>query len=349
MKRRRDTRREYGSIEVVPDLPLLVDASSGWPTALIEDQGKQSLGKLKRHQQMYRGHGIHVGFVINIGAANFNLNRFTRALGKWATQNEMLFDLHFMQSGRPLSGPVTTMIENGAQAIVAVGGDGTVSAVASEMVGWDVPIGIIPAGTANGAAVALGLPLAFDRALDLLVDGSGKRALDVIKVGERVYTISVSVGVSSQSLQNLTARSKERLGVMGYYLSGLKEASLANSKRFSVELDGEQLDDEFLEIAILNMGILGLPDIFLGGEILPDDGLLRMFAVKQASLKGTVWQLLRGRSRVNSRVHLRDIKRIKIDGDAEAVVQADGDVIGTLPVSAEILPAAIQVLVPGAL
>lgn len=346
MKRRKGTRHEPDAVGSTPDLQLLVDTSSGWPPALIEDQRKPSLGKLKRHQQMYAGHGIHLGFVINIEAANFNLNRFTQALGHWATHNEILFDLHFMQAGQPLSDPVAAMIENGAQAIVAVGGDGTVSAVASEMIGKNVPIGIIPAGTANGAAVALGLPLEFDQALDLLLDGSGKRALDVIRVGEQVFLISVSVGVSSQSLESLDARSKGRLGVMGYYLSGLREASLANSHRFSVKLDGEQLEDEFLEIAVLNMGILGLPDIFLGGEILPDDGLLRMFAVKQATLKGTVWQLLRRRSTRNPRVELRDVKRITIDGDANAVVQADGDVIGTLPVSAEILPAAIQVLVP---
>lgn len=338
-----------GSDRREPAVPLLVDdrrhGSHDTP-ALLEQKNPSRVDQLEDRKIPNLGGRIQVGFVVNLEAGNFDLGTFTQSLGGWASEHEINFDMHFLGGDHPLSKRIDWMIDKGAEIIVAVGGDGTVARVATEMQTRDIPMGVIPVGTANGVAAALGIPLEIEQALDLFSGDHVPRPIDVIRVGERVFLISLSVGVSSRSVERIDTHSKERFGVLAYYLSGLSQAITSRADRFTVELDGEVVKDRFLEVAILNMGVMGLPDMFLGGDIRPDDGLLRVFAVTQPTLPGAVWKYLQGKQSQNPRVHLQDVKRVKISGDPGTLVQADGDVIGALPISAEIMPGALEIIVP---
>src|SRR5574338_924711 len=70
-------------------------------------------------------------------------------------------------------------LEDGAELVVAAGGDGTVSAVAAELVGRSARLGVLPLGTANSFAAALGIPADLDGALALLAERRDERPLDV--------------------------------------------------------------------------------------------------------------------------------------------------------------------------
>ena len=87
-----------------------------------------------------------------------------------------------------------TAAESGASAVVAAGGDGTVNAVASALVGGQVPLGILPAGTLNHFAKDMGLPLGLEGAVGVIANGKVK-VVDVGEVNGRIFLNNSSIGV----------------------------------------------------------------------------------------------------------------------------------------------------------
>jgi diacylglycerol kinase family enzyme len=85
-------------------------------------------------------------------------------------------------------------IKAGAPAVVAAGGDGTVSAVAAALIGSDVPLGVLPVGTLNHFAKDLGLPLKLEEAVEI-VQGRNVRVVDAGEVNGRIFLNNSSIGV----------------------------------------------------------------------------------------------------------------------------------------------------------
>lgn len=85
-------------------------------------------------------------------------------------------------------------ITAGAPAVVAAGGDGTVSAVAAALIGSDVPLGVLPVGTLNHFAKDLGLPLELGEAIEI-VQNRNARVVDAGEVNGRIFLNNSSIGV----------------------------------------------------------------------------------------------------------------------------------------------------------
>ena len=103
---------------------------------------------------------------------------------------------------------VRQAIRAGAPAVVAAGGDGTVSAVASALIGGEVPLGILPVGTLNHFAKDLGLPLALEEAVEVVQNGN-VRVVDAGEVNGRIFLNNSSIGVYPR-LVELRDRYRER-------------------------------------------------------------------------------------------------------------------------------------------
>lgn len=101
-----------------------------------------------------------------------------------------------MRTGDGISVPdvAREAADSGAPAVVAAGGDGTVSVVASALVGGEVPLGVLPMGTLNHFAKDLGLPLELEKAVEVVVTGR-VRIVDVGEVNGRVFLNNSSIGV----------------------------------------------------------------------------------------------------------------------------------------------------------
>jgi diacylglycerol kinase family enzyme len=102
--------------------------------------------------------------------------------------------IHHLQQGMDIAALVRTALRNGATAVVGGGGDGTISAVASELVGSDVPLGILPLGTLNHFAKTLNLPLTLEEAITNLITGE-TRDIDVGHVNGRVFLNNSGIGL----------------------------------------------------------------------------------------------------------------------------------------------------------
>ena len=107
--------------------------------------------------------------------------------------------------------------EEGYQGILAYGGDGTISEVASGIVGTGLTLGIIPGGTMNLFARELGLPARLQGAVDVVTAGN-TRKVEVGRVAGRYFLLCAGAGIDAAIVRDLKPRTKRRLGKFAYYL-----------------------------------------------------------------------------------------------------------------------------------
>ncbi len=245
---------------------------------------------------------------------------------------------------------VQDALDKGTDLIVAAGGDGTVSSVATGLVHTTEPMGILPAGTGNGLARALGIPTELEAALDVVLKEHATQTIDAMRIGEDYFVLNVGIGLSSLATKGTSHREKRRLGFIAYIWTGLLQLLGFQPRRFTVTLDQRQEHFKASEIFIVNGS---LPDVSVyhwGPRIELDQSQLGMFVIRARTVLDYVragWSLLRGRRADRPYVRYLSAQReIRVDADEPLPVQADGEIIGQTPVYVQYAPAALQVIVP---
>ncbi|MBC8123344.1 MAG: YegS/Rv2252/BmrU family lipid kinase [Gemmatimonadaceae bacterium] len=243
-------------------------------------------------------------------------------------------------------------VASGAGRVIAAGGDGTLSEVAQILSGTAIPMGIIPRGTANALAVALGLPMDLPLALEVILDGHIRR-IDTARCNGRIMLLLAGVGFEALTVQNTSRESKTLLGPFAYILSGLQQ--LGELATFTVELETREERLIFDAVAVTVANIAPPTSILAQGpgEVRPDDGKLDVTVVAATTPLEAVaagyhllWTAMRDLpAQMQNIGHLRESK-LRIVTDPPQVVVIDGEVIGTTPLEVECLPRSLQVFVP---
>jgi YegS/Rv2252/BmrU family lipid kinase len=216
----------------------------------------------------------------------------------------------------------------GARLVFAAGGDGTVRACAQALACTGVPLAIVPRGTANLAARALGVPFQLDAALAAGFGGRERR-IDLAAADGMSFAAMAGMGLDAAVVGATPGLLKQRLGWLAYAAAGV--ARLPGRRRvFTVCLDGgEPLTRRARSVVVGNAGLLPggfalLPDARL------DDGLLDVGILAPADPLG--W------GRVAHRVLTRSLRndqlleryracRVEIHADTELPREVDGEVI----------------------
>jgi diacylglycerol kinase family enzyme len=241
----------------------------------------------------------------------------------------------------------------GARLVVAAGGDGTVRACAQALAGTAVPLAIVPLGTANLAARALGVPRGTGDALAAGFGGHERRIdLAVAWAGGAVETAFVAmagIGLDAEVVGATPRLLKERIGWLAYAAAGT--AHLPGRRvRFTVCLDGgEPVARRARSVVVGNAGLLpgGFP-------LLPrarlDDGLLDVGILAPAGPAGwlrVARGVLGGGGQDRRELERHQARRVGIWAETELPRQVDGEVIvpgDSLTVT--LLPHALTVRVP---
>lgn len=243
-----------------------------------------------------------------------------------------------------------SFLSAGVELVIAAGGDGTVSDVASALTRSEVPLGILPLGTGNVVARGLDIPTNPGRAAETLAGAYGLRELDVLRVGKRSFIIAVSVGFSAITMYKTTRKDKRRLGPIAYWWTAIRNLFGLSQRKFLVEVDGESSTHRASEVMAANLGIIGTKALRWDQDVFPDDGRMEVYFVAARSLWDylrVLGSLLTGRIRKEQRVHrLTARQRVIIRSPKQMLVQGDGDGIGRTPVEIQMLPASLKVAVP---
>jgi len=255
-----------------------------------------------------------------------------------------------------LAAAVVEALDSGCDALVVVGGDGMVHLGINALAGLavpygTVPLGIVPSGTGNDMARALSLPLndataACERILAAL-DGGG-RLIDAGRVtgngATRWFAGVVSAGFDAAVNERANAWRWPR-GRSRYNLAMLRELATFKAVDYTVTADGETWRQGAMLISVANGQSIGggmkvTPDSVL------DDGFLDLFIVKPLSrvrFLAVFPKVFSGRHTGHRAVHIRQVRRVELSA-ANVVAYADGERVGPLPLTIEVVPGAIRVL-----
>lgn len=250
-------------------------------------------------------------------------------------------------------------VTTGSDLVVVVGGDGSVCAAAGALAGTSVPLGIVPAGTANHLAAGLEIPRRSERAAALLATGR-VRAIDIglVRLGDDPsaprlpFVVIAGIGFDAQAIAATTERRKRSLGVFAYY--AVAAAVGLRVRPFSVRLDVDGVihETDALVVLVANTGHL-IPGV-LGPRrpFVPDDGLLDVLVARGRGPVGGAragLELLLGR-RVHTKIGAYGTRfaarRVEVVAPDDLPVEVDGDLVGAGRFVAEVVPGALRVLVP---
>jgi YegS/Rv2252/BmrU family lipid kinase len=289
--------------------------------------------------------------ILNPVAGSSAADEVRRALEQYFASTNRTCDYYETTGDEQLEDVVCEAMQHNFAMVVAAGGDGTVSGVASGLVRHDVPLGIIPIGTANVLAQELGIPLDIDAACRLLSEQPTVAHIDAMKVGNRHFFLQIGIGLDSLMIRDTDRGLKRRFGRLAYIWTGLKWLVGYQPVRFSLMIDGKQRRPRAAQVLIANGGTLGIPQFRWGPDIYPDDGSLNVCLIYARTLfdyLGIAWHMLTHRQKRSRKIRYYTAHdSIIVNADDYLPVQADGEIIDEVPLHIEIIPGAVHIIVPG--
>jgi len=234
----------------------------------------------------------------------------------------------------------------GYDIVVAIGGDGTVHEVASELVGTDVWFGIVPLGSGNGFARGLGIPMSIRQAIRLITYGN-IRKIDVGRANEYYFFTTSGFGFDAILGQRFN-KGKTR-GPVPYYVAGVREYFFYKQPEFTIIFDGVSRQYRALLVAVANVRQYG-NNAIIAPEAVPDDGLLDLCIIRSIKFFQTIMQLPKlftGHIQKSPYVEMYQGKYFEIIRSTPDIYCLDGEVYKAArkKISVSVLPQALNVIV----
>jgi YegS/Rv2252/BmrU family lipid kinase len=216
--------------------------------------------------------------------------------------------------------------------LAVAGGDGSIGPVAVHAAGADLPLAVIPTGTANDFARALDLPLDLQKACTLAATETRERPIDLLRAGERPFLNAASAGLSVIAAHG--ARPLKRpLGPLAYAVGALRAGLTAQPLHCRVTADGDQVfAGAAWQVIVAGTGAFG------GGSALddadPSDRLVDVAVLEagpRAALIRRAWGMRRGNLTAQPGVHHARGRAIELELPPRTPFNVDGEVCEVAP------------------
>ena len=267
------------------------------------------------------------------------------------------------QAPSEASPQVNQAIAEGCDTVFACGGDGTVHDVLQGLVGTQVSLGIIPLGTANALAHDLGLPLSAAGAARAALTATSRR----VAVGRatyqdlsgsaaaRYFVVALGAGVDAALFHQLDPQVKVRFGMLAYYAQATWLWLTHRMQNFAVEFreaNGAMRQAEVSEVLAVRVRNFGgvLRELAPGASLDRDDLRLVLFQTRSrlTYLRYIIRSMVGARWKIGGveLVHSASLVCRPLPDGGTVYVEADGEILGTLPAEISMVPDALTILVP---
>lgn len=273
--------------------------------------------------------------------------RARSVLGQWVPDGvslqiyETRRDTHTTELARRVIG--------GADGVIAVGGDGTVSEVAAAMEDVQVPLSIIPSGSTNIIAQEMGIPGNLANAAAIAFGPFDLRPIDVGFCNGLPFLHMAGTGIDSRLFELTDENLKRRIGWMAYVPAAMR-AVWESAVKYRITIDDEEHSVVSPLVLVANGSAIISSAFRLDESIRSDDGQLDVLivtATKPHEFAMVVAQAAATTLSESSYVIQRKAKRVRVESDVPQPIQLDGSVAAETPAVFTIQPKAIALAVPG--
>ena len=239
---------------------------------------------------------------------------------------------------------VNEALEDGCEALIVAGGDGSVNEAINGIVGKGIPLGILPFGGSNVLARELRIPLDPEEAAKVIVRRNLRR-IDLGKVQDRYFSMMASCGYDAYAISRTNLKIKKWFSRYAYIIAGIKDFMGYRPTEITLVLDNGKVIDRGTLVVVSNTH-------FYGGthEVTPfaevDDGFLDICIYQgkyQIQLVHFALNVLSKKHLKLKNVHYYRIRKVYMTAEKLTYVQIDGDLFGALPVTVEIVPETLEV------
>jgi diacylglycerol kinase (ATP) len=238
-------------------------------------------------------------------------------------------------------------IDESYKYILVAGGDGTVDSVVNQMkmLNIDLPIAVLPVGTANDFAKFLCIPQEVDKACEQILNSS-IRNVDLGKVNDKYFVNVASTGLFTDISQKTSVNLKNTMGKLAYYVKGLEQ--IPNFKKLKVKVKAKEAkyDGDMYLLLVFNGQTAGNLKFAYKAEV--DDGYLDVIIIKANMLKDMIAlfiKMLRGEhlEDPNNLIYFKT-KKLYIECHEDIVTDIDGERGPDFPLTIECIKGGLKVL-----
>jgi YegS/Rv2252/BmrU family lipid kinase len=303
-----------------------------------------------------------IAFLVNPASDNGKTGKLWPELAHRAAELGLVGEALLSERAGELAELTVRAGEDGAEVVIAVGGDGTVNEVVNGLMRLReadraVPeLAVVPRGTGRDFVRTFRIPRRLDEAL-ALAEGGRSRAIDVGRVEFRAWDGSesasyfanvASAGMSGAVAKRANSTSKALGGKVSFLAATLAVFAHWKPGRMDVQVDGERRDGLMYDVLVANC-------VYLAGgmkmtpEAVPDDGLfdvLLLGEITRTDLALTLPKVYRGTHLPHPKAELLRGRTVTVDAPAPLPVELDGEQPGTTPARFELVPRAVRLRVP---
>lgn len=289
---------------------------------------------------------IKIAFIINPIAGGKNKFHFSQTIEKDLDLSK--FEYQIIQTERVNHAFDLTKIaiQEGAQIVVAVGGDGTINEIAAALVGTQTKLAIIPFGSGNGLARALKIPMNTSKALSI-INQTNSDLIDVAKLNDNFFFNMSGLGFDAH-ISHVFSKDKKR-GLLGYIKATFRELKNYQSENYQINIDGKHINERAFILSIANSSQYG-NEAHIAPRAQLHDGLLDLIIVKPFPLILMPIMAFRlftkSADRSKYLISLQG-KSIQISNNKKSVIHLDGEAkLINENINISIQPLALNVIVP---
>jgi diacylglycerol kinase family enzyme len=233
--------------------------------------------------------------------------------------------------------------------VVASGGDGTVGAVATALADHDIPLGVVPSGTANLFAREVGIPPNIEDACGVIARRR-VQAFDTLEIAGRRCLCRVGSGVFASVGHETLQEDKRNLGSLAYVRSALPHLVEHAQLMFELDIDGRTFATRGSGVVVTNLSTIGLGELRWGDTVRPDDGVADVFilhASRMSEKLSVLWNAIATQPDASTDVtHLVVREYITVRSTPPSEVVADGEFLPCGEYHIDLRPSSIAVCVP---
>jgi diacylglycerol kinase (ATP) len=291
-------------------------------------------------------------FIVNRVSGNGKGLKVWKKVEKLLKEKRVNYQVRFTERPKHAVEIAKEFSSEKCDAVVAIGGDGTIHDVANGLIGSNIPLGIIPAGSGNDLARALDIPMDYKKALERILMGK-QRTIDVGRIGKEYCITVTGIGFDGKVAEvNNSSKYKNwlnfiRLGALSYGFSVLHVLLNYRPVNIQLKVDGKS----FVFFNVWLIAIANIPNYGGGIRICPDacynDGLFDICIVHNI----TKWELLRmfpkaykGKHVFHPSVTMIKGKHVEVTSGWPVIVQSDGEILTKTPVNVMIQKEALLII-----
>ena len=240
-------------------------------------------------------------------------------------------------------------VERKFDLVIAAGGDGTINEVVNGIAEqpYRPKVGIIPVGTTNDFARAIGVPRSIDVACDVIVDGVSV-PIDIGRVNDKYFINIAGGGRLTELTYEVPSKLKTMIGQLAYYLKGIEMLPSIKSTHVEIEYDGKLFEGEIMLFLVsLTNSVGGFEKLAPDSSL--SDGLFDLLILKKVHLADFIKAAslaVRGEHIHDPNVLYVKANRIKVKTEQKMQLNLDGEYGGLMPGEFLNLYEHIEVLVP---